>query len=90
MSQTTWYKVVAKVLSQKGSCAANHKVGEEFMIGDMTPEGMCSWAFYSMFPFVSVLQSGGSFPWEESEGKGTVVCPDPINPVVFELRRVRI
>jgi uncharacterized repeat protein (TIGR04076 family) len=78
--------VIARVISQKGTCAAGHKVGDEFIIGESTPVGMCSWAFYALFPFVAVLQFGGSFPWEEA-GKTTVVCPDPTSPVVFELRR---
>jgi len=83
------YQVVARVVSQKGSCVAEHKVDDEFLIADKTPTGMCSWAFYAMFPFVTVLQFGGSFPWENDRDKATVACPDPANPVVFELRRLR-
>ncbi len=78
--------VIAKVTSQKGTCAAGHRAGDEFVIGQQTTAGLCSWAFYSLFPFAEVLQFGGSFPWED-EGKATVACPDPDNPVVFELRR---
>jgi uncharacterized repeat protein (TIGR04076 family) len=79
--------VVARVISQKGTCAAGHKVGDEFAIGEKTPPALCSWAFYTLFPFAQVLQFGGSFPWEEEPNKTTVACPDPGNPVVFELRR---
>lgn len=79
--------VIAKVISQKGTCAAQHKVGDEFVIGEKTPPNLCSWAFYSLFPFAQVLQFGGSFPWEQDRNKTTVACPDPTNPVVFELRR---
>ena len=79
--------VVAKVVSQKGTCSAGHKVGDEFVIGQQTPPNFCSWAFYSIFPFAEVLQFGGSFPWEQDINKTTVACPDPANPVVFELRR---
>jgi uncharacterized repeat protein (TIGR04076 family) len=78
--------VIAKVISQKGTCAAQHKVGDEFVIGQQTPPNLCSWAFYSLFPFAQVLQFGGSFPWEQDRTKTTVACPDPANPVVFELR----
>jgi uncharacterized repeat protein (TIGR04076 family) len=81
-------EVIARVISQKGTCAAEYKVGDEFVIGEKTPPGMCSWAFYTLFPFAMVLQFGGSFPWEEEPDKATVICPDPTNPVVFELRRV--
>ena len=81
-------KVIANVISQKGTCAAGHKVGDEFVIGEEIPAGVCSWAFHTLFPFVEVLQFGGSFPWESDPDRATVACPDPENPVVFELRRV--
>ena len=79
-------EVIARVISQKGTCAAQHKVGDEFVIGQQTPPNLCSWAFYSLFPFAQVLKFGGSFPWEQDHNKTTVACPDPGNPVVFELR----
>ncbi len=79
--------VTARVISQEGNCVAGHRVGDEFVIGQETPPGMCSWAFYALFPFAEVLQFGGSFPWEADPGKATVACPDAANPVVFELRR---
>ncbi|MDD5081802.1 MAG: TIGR04076 family protein [Dehalococcoidales bacterium] len=80
--------VIARIISQRGTCAAGHKVGGEFVIGQETPRGLCSWAFYVLFPFATALQSGGSFPWEDSPDQAIVACPDPTNPVVFELRRV--
>jgi uncharacterized repeat protein (TIGR04076 family) len=84
-----WYQIKARVISQKGNCTAGHKVGDEFIIGDVVPKGMCSWAFYAMFPFVSALQSGGSFPWEKNADKTTVACPDAESPLVFELTRIK-
>jgi uncharacterized repeat protein (TIGR04076 family) len=79
--------VIARVISQKGTCAVGHKVGDEFVIGEKTPPNLCSWAFCTLFSFADVLQFGGSFPWEKDPNKITVACPDPANPVVFELRR---
>jgi uncharacterized repeat protein (TIGR04076 family) len=84
-----WYQVKAKIVSQKGHCSAGHKVGDEFIIGDVVPTGMCAWAFYTLFPFASSLQSGGAFPWEKDPDKTTVSCPDAESPLVFELTRVR-
>jgi uncharacterized repeat protein (TIGR04076 family) len=81
------YQITAKVISQKGTCEAGHKVGDEFVIGRGTPPGMCSWAFHILFPFAEVLQFGGSFPWEKDPDRAIVACPDPDNPVVFELRK---
>jgi uncharacterized repeat protein (TIGR04076 family) len=89
MAENEFYEVSATVISQKGTCEAGHKIGDEFLIGDKTPAGMCPWAFYALFPFVSALVFGGSFPWEEDEDTATVACPDPTNPVVFELKRLR-
>ncbi len=80
-------EVTAKVISQKGICSAGHKVGDAFSIGELTPNGMCAWAFYTLYPFSSVLRFGGSFPWEPDSDKSVVACPDPGNPVIFELRR---
>jgi len=79
--------VVAKVISQRGTCEAGHRVGNEFVIGQKASPGICSWAFYTLFPFTEVLQFGGSFPWEKDSNKATIACPDPENPVIFELRR---
>ena len=84
-----WYQVKAKVISQKGTCSAGHKIGDEFIIGDTLPAGMCSRAFYAMFPFAAALQSGGTFPWEKDADKTTVACPDAESPVVFELTRIK-
>lgn len=78
--------VIAEVISQKGTCSARHKVGDKFIIGQQTVPNLCSWAFCSLCPFAEVLQFGGSFPWENEQNKTTVACPDPENPVVFELR----
>jgi len=79
--------VIATVISQKGSCEAGHRIGDQFIIGPKTPSGICSSAFYVLFPFAETLQFGGSFPWEKNLNITTVACPDPANPVVFELRR---
>ncbi|MBN1689950.1 MAG: TIGR04076 family protein [Dehalococcoidia bacterium] len=79
--------IYARVISQRGTCVAGHKQGDEFLITDMCPAGMCAWAFYTLFPFAQVLMSDGTFPWEKDADKCTVACPDPGSPVVFELSR---
>jgi uncharacterized repeat protein (TIGR04076 family) len=80
-------EVIARVISQKGTCVSGHKVGDEFVIGQTTPSNLCSWAFYTIFPFAEVLQFGGAFPWEKNSDATTVACPDSSNPVVLELSR---
>lgn len=83
-------RITARVVSQKGRCEAGHRVGDEFIIGQTAPGGLCSWALYTLFPFAQTLQFGGSFPWEKEPGAARVACPDADNPVVFELRRIEI
>jgi len=83
------YDVLVKVVSQQGHCATGHRVGDEWVIGDTTPEGICLSAFDSLLSNVRVMQFGGSFPWENNPEAATIACPDAENPVVFEIRRLR-
>ena len=83
------YEVVARVVSQQGTCDAEHRVGDEWVIGSRTPEGICLAALNSLYHYARVLMFGGSFPWEADPDVATVACPDAKNPVVFELRRLR-
>jgi uncharacterized repeat protein (TIGR04076 family) len=83
------YDVKVKVISQKGTCGAGHKVGDEWTISDKTPAGICLSAFNALFPATRVLMFGGSFPWSDDPDTATAACPDAANPVVFELKRVR-
>ena len=83
------YEVRAKVISQKGTCANGHKVGDEFLLSRTTPEGICLSALNSFYPYVRTLMFGGKFPWSQDPDKATAACPDAANPVVFELQRIR-
>jgi uncharacterized repeat protein (TIGR04076 family) len=51
--------VRVKVISQKGHCEAGHKVGEK------TPQGMCVFAFASIFPTMTPLMFDSAFPLGE-------------------------
>ena len=81
-------KVRVSVVSQKGTCAAEHKVGDQWVIDTKTPEGICLSGFYALLPNLRILRYGGSFPWATDPDVTTVACPDAANPVVFELRRL--
>ena len=83
------YDVSVRVVSQKGTCGHEHKVGDEWTISGKTPPGICLSAFDAMFPSLRVLMFGGAFPWESDPDVTTAACPDAANPVVFELKRLR-
>ena len=84
------YDVSIKVVSQKGTCSAQHKVGDEWIINSIkSPEGICLAALHVLYPSFRVLMYGGDFPWEDEPGvKSITACPDGENPVLFEMRRL--
>lgn len=83
------YGVKIRVISQKGTCEAGHKVGDEYDCIGLTPGGVCMFAFNALMPFVMPMMFGGTFPWTENPDRAEAVCPDAENPVVFEMLRVR-
>ena len=84
------YYIHVKILSMKGKCPQKHKVGEEWVIGDKTPDGLCLNAFNSQLTHIQVMRYGGIFPWA-TDNTDTVIstCPDPDNRVCFELKRIK-
>jgi len=84
------YDIVARVISQKGTCGNEHKVGDEVLFtGDSVRGRICLSALHSMLPKVYAMRYGAHFPWLEDQSVCTHACPDGYNPVIFELRRVK-
>ncbi len=82
--------VEAKVLTQKGSCALGHKVGDVVKFTEYGVEGqICIHALYSMLPAVFAMLFDAKFPWLDNPDVKTHACPDAHNPVVFEISRIR-
>ncbi len=82
--------VLVKVISQnKDTCPHGHKVGDEWILGETTPQGLCMGAFTSLFPHAWALMFGGLPPGETGPDTATYACPDPDVRIVFELRRLR-
>lgn len=82
-------KVVAKVISQKGDCALDHKVGDTVVFTKDEVQGrLCLSAHYSMLPKVYAMHYDAKFPWLKEGQKSLHACPDALNPVVFELETV--
>ena len=84
------YDVAVKVVSQKGFCGQQHKVGEEWIVRGRTPEGICISAIGAMMPFINVMRyTSEGFFWDEDPDVTQVACGDGANPVIFEIRRLR-
>ena len=89
-------KVILKIVSVKGTCHGGHREGQEFDLSQefslgYTQDGraLCPSAFYAAFPSWRVLRFGGELPWETDKDLAHVACPDPMNPVIIQLRRVK-
>ncbi len=80
--------VKVTVVSQKGTCAYNHKVGDSWVCGSTTPGGMCATAYSTIYPTIRALRAGGSFDSGNEDGSVDLCCPDHLNPVVMRLQRV--
>ncbi|MBD3180533.1 MAG: TIGR04076 family protein [Candidatus Latescibacteria bacterium] len=84
------YTVIAEVITQRGSCAAGHRIGDRIVFDGKNVEGpVCLHALYSFLPKVFAMRYGAEFPWLEDPDAATHACPDPKNPVIFQIRRVR-
>jgi uncharacterized repeat protein (TIGR04076 family) len=83
-------EIEIEVVKRTGHCSVDHKEGDKFRIKSYkTPAGICLSAFHAIWPPARTLLLDGEHPWEEQKDETTVACPDPDNPVVFRLRRVK-
>jgi uncharacterized repeat protein (TIGR04076 family) len=83
------YDIEVTVVSQKGTCEVGHKVGDKWIVGRTTPGGICFSAYRTMESYLNVFKYDGSFPWNKDPDVTMVTCPDPVNPVVFKLTRLK-
>lgn len=72
---------------EKGVCPEGHKIGDKFSLKEERGK-LCPHALNALFPYITGLQSGGSFPWEKDPDSARICCPDPNNPVVFKITRM--
>ena len=86
MAKTTDIKV--KVIYQRGVCSYGHKEGDEWLHGSTTPAGLCPAAYISFYPYLRILQRGGTNKYHLGPEVTRVACPDAWNPIIFELSRV--
>lgn len=82
--------VEVTVKSQKGNCAFGHKVGDKILFDGKSIKGdICYSALMVLLPKVYAMRYGVEFPWAKDKDVIYNACPDPENPVVFEIRRIR-
>ena len=59
----------------------------EYLIGRLTPHGMCAAGFVSIWPFANAMRQSDNTAFEDSNGEVTITCPD--GWVQFKLSRIR-
>ena len=84
------YRVVGTIKEVKGFCSAGHKVGDQFELSGHNAGGLCGFFYHGVFPYVIMLQFGGSFPVEWGDPDIIELeCTDIVNAVKIELRRIK-
>lgn len=74
----------------KGKCIFGHRVGDRIVFDGKSVKGdICYSALMVLLPKVFAMRYGAEFPWAEDKNAIVNACPDPENPVVFEIRRVK-
>ena len=85
------YTIIGTIKNVKGFCHMGHKKGDKIELDGHNTGGLCGFFYHDIFPYIIMLQFGGSFP-KEWGGDPDVVeleCMDRFNAVKIELRRVR-
>ena len=77
------------LLHPMGPCE-RYNDGQEFVVGSdlKRPEGLCVWAWYPIYPLVTALIYGGTFPWYKEKDVAISCCSDGLRPVIFKLERI--
>ena len=83
------YKIIGTIKEVKGYCSAKHKVGDTFEINSHNTAGLCGFFYHDIFPTLLTLQFGGTFPWSQDPDVVQLECPDRMNAVTIELKRIR-
>jgi uncharacterized repeat protein (TIGR04076 family) len=83
------YKVSIEVIDilGEGNCSMEQKRGDTYNYPEDRGK-MCPSSFYILFPWIMVMESGGSFT-EEGDGSDfmTTGCPDYRHQVVYKISR---
>lgn len=89
-------RLVGKIVRVDGECSADHHVGEEFDLTLYSEEShksfrapaVCCYFYDALFPYLTTLQFGGTFPWQEDKDTFIFGCPDR-QKVIIEIKRVK-
>ena len=82
-------RVVAKVIEMKNNCTIGMKPGDEFDLSIHLCGDFCGLFYHNISGWVKTLQLGGTFPMGDDPDVQVWDCPNPMNRVKVELRRIK-
>ena len=84
------YRIVGKIKRVKGHCNAGHKKGDIIELSGHNTGGLCGFFYHDIFPYIIMLQFGGSFPKEWGDPDVVELeCMDRFNAVKIQLKRIK-
>ena len=84
------YDIEVTVKEVKGKCIFGYKKGDKIHFNGKTIKGKtCYSALMTNLPKVYAMRYGAEFPWAKNKDVIINACPDPENPVLFEIKRIR-
>ena len=71
------YKVSIEIVDilEEGKCPQGHQIGEKFDYPEERGK-ICPSAFHLIYPYIQVMESGGTFPWFDDSNAHSFCCPD--------------
>ena len=85
MSEKFGFKITGTITGMKGECSFGHKVGDKFELSGTSAGGLCGYFYHTIFPFIVMMQCGGT--WPQEEGLPEFDCPDRANALTIKLQR---
>lgn len=84
------YKLETTIVKQKGTCIAGHKVGDKIDLNDVKAPSICRPLLNVLNGQAMTLKCGGNMYWLKDKDVARIACPDPENPVVVEIKRIKL
>ena len=81
------YKIKCEVVEIRQNKFKCSHVGQTFLLGARTPEGMCAKAYASIYPQALAMRFSDKMAWEDESGVINITCPD--RDVVYRLSRIK-
>ena len=84
-------KDMATITGVKVHCCAGHEEGDTFEMSCHNPGRLCGFFYHDIFPYIIMLQFGGSFPsdWGGDPDVVELTCIDKVNAETIELKRIK-